>query len=120
MAGRSLVPRLSDMVQACERIRTLLHDMSLEAFEADWQKQWLVERGIEIISEASRHLTDELKARHPSIPWVKVAGIGNVLRHNYEHVVSGHPLEACSIRSSRTRKSLPRRAGRSNAANEFT
>ena len=68
MTGRSLVPRLSDMVQACERIRTLLHGMSLEAFEADWQKQWLVERGIEIISEASRHLTDELKARHPTSP----------------------------------------------------
>jgi uncharacterized protein with HEPN domain len=86
MTSRSLVPRLSDMVQACERIRTLLRGMSLEAFEADWQKQWLVERGIEIISEASRHLTDELKARHSDIPWVKVAGIGNVLRHHYEHV----------------------------------
>jgi uncharacterized protein with HEPN domain len=86
MPSRSLVPRLSDIVQACERIRILLHDMSLEAFEADWQKQWLVERGIEIIPEASRHLTDELKARHRNIPWVRVAGIGNVLRHNYEHV----------------------------------
>lgn len=36
------------------------------------------------MSEASRHLTDELKARHPDIPWKKVAGIGNVQRHNYE------------------------------------
>lgn len=86
MPARSLAPRLGDMVQACERIRTLLHDMSLEAFEDDWQRQWLVERGLEIISEASRHLPAELKARHPNIPWVKVAGIGNVLRHNYEHV----------------------------------
>jgi uncharacterized protein with HEPN domain len=74
------------MVQACERLRTLLDDVSLEDFEADWQKQWLVERGIEIISEASRHLTDELTGRNPSIPWAKVASIGNVLRHNYEHV----------------------------------
>jgi uncharacterized protein with HEPN domain len=41
---------------------------------------------IEIISEASRHLSDELKARHPEIPWPKVAGIGNVLRHDYELV----------------------------------
>ena len=30
--------------------------------EADWQKRWLVERGLEIISEASRHLTEEVKA----------------------------------------------------------
>lgn len=27
-----------------------------------------------------------MKARHDAIPWRKVAGIGNVLRHNYEHV----------------------------------
>jgi uncharacterized protein with HEPN domain len=52
----------------------------------DWEKRWLVERGIEIISEASRHLTDELKARRPEIPWRKVAGIGNLLRHAYEHI----------------------------------
>jgi hypothetical protein len=31
-------------------------------------------------------LPDELKARHPDIPWQKVAGIGNVLRHNYENI----------------------------------
>ena len=41
-----------------------------------------------IISEASRHLTDEMKARHPEIPWQKVAAIGNVLRHNYENIAA--------------------------------
>ena len=60
--------------------------MTLQALESDKGKRWLVERGIEIISEASRHLDEELKARHPEIPWSKVAGIGNVLRHEYERV----------------------------------
>jgi uncharacterized protein with HEPN domain len=41
-----------------------------------------------IISEASRHLADDLKARNPEIPWEKVAGIGNVLRHNYESIAA--------------------------------
>jgi uncharacterized protein with HEPN domain len=45
-----------------------------------------VERGLEVISEASRHLSDELKSRHPHIPWRKIAGIGNVLRHDYGRV----------------------------------
>jgi uncharacterized protein with HEPN domain len=79
---------LTDIVEATERVRIVLGDMSLEAFEADWQRRWLVERGVEIISEASRHLTAELKARHPEIPWQMVAGIGNVLRHNYEGVAA--------------------------------
>jgi uncharacterized protein with HEPN domain len=88
MAPSSLIPRLMDIVEAVERIRSITSDMTLEAFEGDWQRQWLVERGVEIISEASRHLSAELKARHAVIPWPKVAGIGNVLRHNYERVAA--------------------------------
>jgi uncharacterized protein with HEPN domain len=88
VAARSFIPRLRDIAEAIERIRGVLGDVSLETFEADWQKQWLVERGVEIISEASRHLPHELKARHPEIPWQKVAGIGNVLRHDYGNVAA--------------------------------
>jgi uncharacterized protein with HEPN domain len=88
VSARSLVPRLTDIIEAIERIRGVLEAISLETFENDWQRQWLVERGVEIISEASRNLGDELKARHPEIPWQKVAGIGNVLRHNYESIAA--------------------------------
>ncbi len=88
MNARSLIPRLTDIIEAIERIHGVLEAVSLEAFENDWQRQWLVERGVEIISEASRHLSDDLKARHPEIPWQKVAGIGNVLRHNYESIAA--------------------------------
>ncbi|MBM3552393.1 MAG: DUF86 domain-containing protein [Alphaproteobacteria bacterium] len=88
MSSRSAALRLLDIIDAIERIHAVLADISLEAYETDWQRQWLVERGIEIISEASRHLSDEIKARHPEIPWKKVAGIGNVLRHDYESVAA--------------------------------
>jgi uncharacterized protein with HEPN domain len=88
VVARSLIPRLTDIIEAIERINGVLADVSLEAFENDWRRKWLIERGIEIISEASRHLPDDLKARHPEIPWQKVAGIGNVLRHNYESIAA--------------------------------
>lgn len=88
MDGRSLIPRLTDIIEAIERIHDVLENTPLEAFESDWRMQWLVQRGVEIISEASRHLTAELEARHPDIPWQKVAGIGNVLRHNYESIAA--------------------------------
>jgi uncharacterized protein with HEPN domain len=42
-----------------------------------------IERRIEVISEASRRLPETMKARHPEVPWHNVAGIGNVLRHEY-------------------------------------
>ena len=88
MPDRSAIARLTDIVEACERVRALLRCVPLESFETDWRDQWVVERGIEIVSEASRHLPGDMKERHPQIPWPKVAGIGNVLRHNYEHVSS--------------------------------
>ncbi len=86
MAKRSVDLRLSDMIEACERVDSVLGHLSLEAFEDDWKRQWLIQRGIEIISEASRHLLVDMKERHPEIPWSKVAGIGNILRHGYEAI----------------------------------
>jgi uncharacterized protein with HEPN domain len=113
MAQSSPVPRLTDIIEAIELIRSEMAGVTLAAFEPDRRKRWLVERGIEIISEASRHLSGELKARHPEIPWPKVAGIGNVLRHEYEdvahdvlwHVVHDDlpPLEkACRVELARS------------------
>lgn len=88
MTVRIISPRLGDMVEAAEHIRSVVDGVSLDAFENDWQKRWLVERGIEILSGASRHIPEELKERRSEIPWPKVAGIGNVLRHDYERVAA--------------------------------
>ncbi len=77
---------MADIVEAIERIKLVVEGLTLETFENDWRLRWLVERGLEVISEASRRLPDELKARHRDIPWRKIAGIGNVLRHDYERV----------------------------------
>jgi uncharacterized protein with HEPN domain len=99
-------------------------DTTIDAFEADWRKRWLVERGVEIISEAGRRLTDELKSRRPEIPWSKVAGIGNVLRHEYAGVSAPvmwkvenffHPL-ALHIHPSRPTMSALAHRSRSTAS----
>ena len=86
MPSPAPIPRLADIIEASERVRARLQGVALDTFEADWLNQWVVQRGIEIISEASRHLPADMKARHPTIPWRKVAGVGNVLRHSYENV----------------------------------
>jgi len=43
-------------------------------------------RALEIISEASRRLPDDILGRHPEIDWVAVAAAGNVYRHEYDAV----------------------------------
>ena len=97
MPDRSLVLRLTDIVEAIERIRSVLDRLSLEEFEASWERQWLVERGILIVSEASRHLGADLKSSHPEIPWTKVAGIGSVLRHDYERIAPDVIWKLCMV-----------------------
>jgi uncharacterized protein with HEPN domain len=56
---------------------------TFESFVADGALRDSIERRIEIISEASRRLPDDMKARYPDIPWPALAAIGNVLRHEY-------------------------------------
>ena len=48
MTERIVAPRLADIIEAIERIRCVLDGVTLEAFEQNWEKRWLVERGIEI------------------------------------------------------------------------
>lgn len=77
---------LQDIVDAIERLRPELDGVSLEAFLADQRMRWYVERGIEIISEASRRVPNSLKDGRPEVPWREIAAIGNVLRHEYRDV----------------------------------
>jgi uncharacterized protein with HEPN domain len=59
-----------------------------ETFKDDNLRLYAVTRCLEIISEASRRLPDELKARHPSIEWQEMAAAGNIYRHEYEDVAA--------------------------------
>lgn len=75
---------LEDILVAIDRIEQVTRGRTLIEFERDWQMSWLVQRAIEVISEASRAIPDELKNTRPEIPWFQVRGIGNVLRHEYQ------------------------------------
>ena len=59
-----------------------------DTFKNDLRTLYAVTRCLEIISEASRRLPDDLKARHPAIAWKQMAGAGNVYRHDYEDVAA--------------------------------
>jgi uncharacterized protein with HEPN domain len=77
---------LHDILQAIERVEQITEARTLTEFEASWQLQWLVQRALEVISEASRAIPESMKAEHPEIPWERVKGIGNVLRHEYQGI----------------------------------
>ncbi len=72
-----------DILEAIDRIEEITRDKTLLDFENSWQLRWLVQRTIEIISEASRAIPADFTKMRPEIPWPRVQGIGNVLRHEY-------------------------------------
>jgi len=57
-------------------------------FKHDLRTIYATTRCLEIISEASRRLSEDLKRRHPTIPWKQIAGAGNIYRHDYEDVAA--------------------------------
>ncbi len=85
--ARKIGPILDDMLTAIGGIESAVTGKSRADFEKDWLLRHGVQRGIEIVSEASRHLPEPMKAAHPNIRWAAIAGIGNVLRHDY-HAIS--------------------------------
>jgi uncharacterized protein with HEPN domain len=81
---RSVLLRLVDMCDAISGVPNVTAGTTFDGFANSWGMQRAVERGLEIISEASRHIPDDLKALAPSIPWRQIAAISNLLRHEYQ------------------------------------
>ena len=81
---RSVLLRLTDIRDAIDETQDLAAGVAFETFARSWVMQRAVERGLEIIPEASRHVSDDLKALAPDIPWRQIAAIGNLLRHEYQ------------------------------------
>ena len=79
---------LRDIEHHIDLATQFVAELDYEAFRDDTRTVYAVIRCLEIISEASRRLPDEMKARYPSIPWKDVAGAGNVYRHEYEDVAA--------------------------------
>jgi uncharacterized protein with HEPN domain len=44
------------------------------------------ERGLQIISEAAKELPQDIRDLEPDVPWSKIIGIGNFLRHEYYRI----------------------------------
>lgn len=77
---------LHDIVSAIDELESFTADRAFEDYMSDALLRRAAERCIEVVSEASRRIPESWKNEYPDIPWKKVAGIGNVLRHNYDVV----------------------------------
>ena len=83
MSKRGDQELLLDIIEAIDRINEFTKDMSYEMVLNDKKTQDAVIRNIEIIGEASKNISNDLKSKEISIPWKEMAGTRDRLVHNY-------------------------------------
>jgi len=82
----TLGDRLRHVLDAIADINRILENKSRQDFDGDRVLRLATERLLEMISEASRHIPEDIKAQETAIPWQRVADLGNRLRHAYHRV----------------------------------
>ena len=83
MSERSETDFLRDILEATARILTYTAKMNYEQFWDDTKTQDAVVRNLEIIGEATKNLSTQLRATYPNVPWNGMAGIRDRLIHGY-------------------------------------
>src|SRR5262245_54781554 len=86
MERRSARPRLQDILDHIAIVHQAVAGLDLQAFVGDPVVRLAVERAIEIVSEAARHIPDDQRDKYPAIPWRNIIAIGNKLRHEYQRI----------------------------------
>ncbi len=77
---------LWDMLKAAQGIVSSLAGITFPQYTADENLRLATERRIEIIGEASRRISMELKEANPQIPWRLIVDQRNVLVHAYDEI----------------------------------
>ena len=83
MSNRSDKEFLYDIQEAVRRIKAYTHEMTYEEFLTDTRTQDAVIRNLEVIGEATKKLSVELRNRYPGVPWKEMAGARDRLIHHY-------------------------------------
>jgi uncharacterized protein with HEPN domain len=74
---------LQHILDAINRVDEYLKDVEEKTFRRDYLIQDGVIRQLEIIGEAVRNLSKELRETHSDIPWSDIAGMRDKLIHDY-------------------------------------
>ncbi len=81
--SRDIRVYLLDILERCERITRYVEGLDEERWSSDERTQDAVLRNLEVIGEAVKRLPGDLRQRTPEIPWQDIAGLRDILIHEY-------------------------------------
>lgn len=74
---------LEDIVACCDKIGRYTIGLTFEQFSKDEKGIDAVARNLEVMGEATKRLSDDIRSRFPDVPWRKMAGLRDIIVHNY-------------------------------------
>jgi uncharacterized protein with HEPN domain len=77
---------LWDMLDAARTIREFTSGVGFQQYSQNRMLQLAIERAVEIIGEAARHVSEAFKQAHPEIPWRSIIAQRHVLAHQYGEI----------------------------------
>jgi len=77
---------LVDILTAIQQILKYVQDINQTQLKQDDEKQAAILYRLIIIGEATKRLSDQLRERYPAIPWRQMAGLRDVVIHDYDEL----------------------------------
>ena len=81
--NRDIADYIADINASIAEIYDFTRDMTFEAFLTDKKCSNAVIRSLEVLGEATKHIPPYFREKHPDIPWSQMAGMRDVLIHDY-------------------------------------
>jgi uncharacterized protein with HEPN domain len=85
-ASKSPRARLLHIRDEIEGVAATVRGLSFVQYQDSYMHRRTVERAVQIVSEAAKEIPPDVLAKYSSVPWRVIIGIGNILRHEYQHL----------------------------------
>lgn len=81
--SREIIDYIDDLLTSVIDIEEFIRGMTYEKFAKDKKTFNAVIRSLEVLGEAAKHIPKSFRQKYPDIPWDKMAGMRDVLIHDY-------------------------------------